>query len=400
MAQQPDAAASPEQQIGEAALVERLCALKPMLAEHAREAESSRKPVDSVMAAIEATGAYRYFVPKRYGGFEYSLSSFMTIGMELGRGCVSTAWVTTFCMEHNWLLGLYAQEAQDDIFGKQPYIIAPGALAPNGKATPVGGGYRVTGRWQWGTGVMHADWVMLGALAPTEDGGMTLKMFILPRDEVEVIDTWHIDGMVGTGSNDMAVEDVFIPAHRAVDLADVRDGTSPGSKLHNSPTFKMPMLPVLGLTAAAPAVGAMLEAVDLFAARMEGRTVYGTTSKQSDKPIAQSRLAQARISAEAAKQRLMALAEDVTGYGERGEPCPELDRARLRLSIAMLVRDCRDIVRSVIEASGASGHFLDNPMQRIARDLNTLSCHTVFDIDLGSEMYGRLLLGLEPNGPV
>ena len=68
---------------------------------------------------------------------------------------MSTAWVTTFCMEHNWLLGLYNQEAQDDIFGSQPYIIAPGALAPNGTATPVEGGYQVTGRWEWGTGVMH-----------------------------------------------------------------------------------------------------------------------------------------------------------------------------------------------------------------------------------------------------
>lgn len=388
------------EQVSEAELVRRLTDLTPLLAEHAREAELARKPVDSVMAAIEATGAYRYFVPKRYGGFEYSLAAFMDIGMALGRGCVSTAWVTTFCMEHNWLLGLFGQAAQDDIFGKQPYIIAPGALAPNGQAKPVDGGYRVTGRWQWGTGIMHADWAMFGALVPLETGGMTLKMFIAPKSDVEVIDTWHIDGMVGTGSNDIAVDDLFIPEHLCVDIADLRDGSSPGADLHDSPTFKMPMLPVLGLTAAAPAVGATLEAVDLFAQRMEGRTVYGTTSKQSDKPIAQARLAQARVAAEAARQRLLALANEVSDYGTRGEPCAELDRARLRLSIAMLVRDCRDIVRGVVEASGASGHFLHHPMQRIARDLNTLSCHTVFDVDLGSEMYGRLLLGLEPNGPV
>ncbi|MCR9277728.1 MAG: acyl-CoA dehydrogenase family protein [Pseudomonadaceae bacterium] len=386
--------------VSEAELVERLTNLTPLLTEHAREAEQQRKPVDSVMAAIEATGAYRYFVPKRYGGFEYSLTSFMEIGMALGRGCVSTAWVTTFCMEHNWLLGLFGEEAQDAIFGKQPYIIAPGALAPNGKATPVDGGYRVTGRWQWGTGIMHADWAMFGALAPLNDGSMTLKMFIAPKSDVDVIDTWHIDGMVGTGSNDIAVNDLFVPGHLCVDIAQLRDGNSPGARLHDSATFKMPMLPVLGLTAAAPAVGATLEAVDLFAQRMEGRTVYGTTSKQSDKPIAQSRLAQARIASEAARQRLLALANEVSAYGDAGQPCIDLDRARLRLSIAMLVRDCRDIVRGVVEASGASGHFLHHPMQRIARDLNTLSCHTVFDVDLGSEMYGRLLLGLEPNGPV
>ena len=399
MAQQasPD---TPSDHPSEAELVARLQQLTPMLAEHARQAEEDRKPVDAVMAAIEATGAYRYFVPKRFGGFEYSLSSFMDIGVALGRGCVSTAWVTTFCMEHNWLLALFDREAQEDIFGKQPYIIAPGALAPNGKATPVDGGYRLTGRWQWGTGVMHADWVMAGALAPADDESMTLKMFILPREQVEVLDTWYIDGMVGTGSNDMAVEDVFIPAHRCVEIAQLRDGTSPGALWHNSAIFKMPMLPVLGLTAAAPAVGATLEAVDLFKDRLAGRTVYGTTTKQSEKAIAQARLAAVSVSAAAAQERLYSLAKQVSDWGERDRACPVEERARFRASLALLVRDCRDIVRQVVEACGASGHFLHHPLQRIQRDLNTLSCHTVFDVDLGTELYGRTLLGLEPNAPV
>ena len=158
-------------------------------------------------------------------------------------------------MEHNWLLALYDKPAQDDIFGQHPYIIAPGSLAPNGKATPVDGGYRITGRWQWGTGVMHSGWVMVGAITPVEGReNPMLGMYVLPIDEAEVIDTWHIEGMVGTGSNDIAVNDVFVPAHRVVDLAMVRDGTSPGAQLHDSPIYKMPMLPVLGLTATAPLV--------------------------------------------------------------------------------------------------------------------------------------------------
>lgn len=147
----------------------------------------------------------------------------MDIGMILGEACISTGWVTTFCMEHNWLLSLYNQEAQDEIFGKQPYIIAPGALAPNGTATPVEGGYRVTGHWEWGTGVMHADWVMVGAITPGKDAP-TLNMFIIPRDQVEVLDTWHTAGMVATGSNDIKVSDVFVPAHLAQDISEMRDG--------------------------------------------------------------------------------------------------------------------------------------------------------------------------------
>lgn len=382
-------------------MIDALKSLVPMLREHAPLAEQQRKPSDAVMHAIEETGAYRWFVPKKYGGCEYSLSGFMEVGVALGEGCTSHAWVTTFCMEHNWLLSLYDQPAQDDIFGQHPYIIAPGSLAPNGKATPVEGGYRITGRWQWGTGVMHAGWVMVGALTPVEGReAPMLGMYVLPVDDAEIIDTWHVEGMVGTGSNDIAVNDVFVPGHRVVDLSTVRDGTSPGAQLHDAPIYKMPMLPVLGLTATAPLVGAARYAVQLFQERMEGRTVYGTTSKQSERALTQSRLAHAKVEMDSIVNQLFYVTRDVEAWGAKAEPCPELERARLRVEIGHLVRRSRNVVRDVVEACGASAHFLENPLQRTLRDLNTASCHTVFDLDLSTEIYGRLLVGLPPNAPI
>ncbi len=382
-------------------LIDALKNLVPLLRENAALAEQQRKPVDAVMQTIEETDAYRWFVPREYGGFEFSLTGFMEVGVALGGGCASTAWVTTFCMEHNWLLSLYDRPAQDDLFGSHGYIIAPGSLAPNGKATPVEGGFRVTGRWQWGTGVMHAGWAMVGALTPVEgsDAPM-LGMYVVPIDEVEVIDTWHIEGMVGTGSNDIALNDVFVPSHRVVDLATVRDGTSPGSRLHDAYIYKMPMMPVLGLTATAPLVGAAMHAVSLFEERMQKRTVYGTTSKQAERAMAQSRLALAKAEMASIHNQLFAIAEDVEAIGRSGEPCAEMDRARLRVEIGLIVRRARNVVRDVVEACGASAHFLENPLQRALRDLNTASCHTVFDLDLSSEIYGRLLVGLPPNAPV
>ena len=390
-----------EMATGERELIDALASLTPLLQEHAAEAETQRKPVDAVMEAIEATGAYRWFVPKAYGGYEYSLSGFIEAGVALGRGCTSHAWVTTFCMEHNWLLSLYDKPAQDDIFGRHPYIIAPGSLAPNGKATPVDGGYRISGRWQWGTGVMHADWAMLGVLTPVPgQDAPILGMYVVPIEEVQVIDTWFVEGMVGTGSNDLAVEDVFVPGHRMVDLALVRDGTSPGAQIHAAAIYRMPMLPVLGLTATAPLVGAADRAVELFAERMQGRTVYGTKNKQSERALAQSRLAHCKVELDSVTHQLFNVTRQVEAWGQRGEPCPELERARLRVEIGHIVRRSRNLVRDVVEACGASAHFLDNPLQRLLRDLNTASCHTVFDLDLSSEIYGRLLVGLPPNAPV
>ena len=382
-------------------LIEQIKALVPMIAENAAVAEQQRKPVDAVMQAIEETGAYRWFVPKTYGGFEYSLRGFIEIGVAMGQACASHAWVTTFCMEHNWLLALYEQPAQDDIFGQHPYIIAPGSLAPNGTAEAVEGGYRITGRWQWGTGVMHANWAMVGALVTLPGAeNPTLGMFVVPIDEVEVIDTWRIEGMVGTGSNDIALHDVFVPAHRVIDLALVRDGTSPGSRLHNSPIYKMPMLPVLGLTAAAPLVGAASNAVELFAERMQGRTVYGTANKQSERALTQSRLAHAKVEMHSILNQLFHIVDEVEAFGTAGQGCGELDRARLRVDLGHIVRRARNVVRDTVEACGASAHFLDNPLQRALRDINTASCHTVFDLDVSSENYGRLLVGLPANSPV
>ena len=143
---------------------------------------------------------------------------------------------------------------------------------------------------------MHANWVMVGAMSPVEgrDAPM-LAMYLLPIDEVEVLDTWYVQGMVGTGSNDIVVNDVFVPAHRCIDISLLRDGTSPGAQFHKADLYRMPMLPVLGLTAAAPLVGAAQQAVDVFAENIANRTVYGTTTKQQDKAVVQSRLAQAGL---------------------------------------------------------------------------------------------------------
>jgi alkylation response protein AidB-like acyl-CoA dehydrogenase len=382
-------------------LIERIRALAPMVEAHARQAELDRKPVDAVMRAIEETGAYRWFVPKRYGGYEFSLEGFMDVGTALGAACLSTGWVVTFCMEHNWLLGLYNRQAQEDIFGRQPYIIAPGALAPKGRAVPVEGGYRVTGRWEWGTGVMHADWVMVGALTPSATSDQPeLCMYLLPIADAKVIDTWHMAGMVGTGSNDIAVENAFVPAHRKQNIMEMRAGNSPGAAVHGTPTYRMPMLPVLGLTAAAPAVGGAQKAVALFRTRLGERTVYGTTTKQSDKATSHVRLGLLEERAASLEAKLKRIARSVMAWGESGEVCPELERASLRVQIASVVRESRDIARDVVEASGAHAHFLDNPLQRILRDMHTLSCHTVFDLDLAAEQHGRLLLGLPPSAPV
>ena len=385
----------------ESELIERIERLVPLVEENALRAERERKPVDEVMSAIEATDLYRYFVPQRFGGFEFSVEGFLRIGTSLGEACLSTAWVTTFCMEHNWLLALFGREAQEDLFGRQPYIIAPGMLAPAGVAVPEDGGFRLSGRWEWGTGVMHADWVLVGARTEGCDPQQPdLHMYAVPRSEVSVLETWNPAGMVGTGSNEVCIENVFVPGHLRQDINELRDGGSPGGRWLQRPLYRMPMLPFLGLTAAAPLVGGARRAVRLYQQQVAKRIVYGTADKHRERAVTQARLG--RVSARMAglERALYGMGKEIYALGTRGGTSEPVERAQLRVRLAMLVREAKEIVGEVVEASGAHAHFLDNPLQRIQRDLNTAAGHTVFDLDAGTELYGRLLLGLPPNLPI
>lgn len=381
-------------------LAARTTALKPMLAAHAREAEAIRKPVDAVWDAIRKTGVFYHFVPKRYGGLEFDVESFVDTMLPLAEGCSSTGWVTSFCVEHNWMMAQFPEKAQAEIFGQFPYIVAPGVTQPPGKAVKADGGYRLTGRWKWGTGVMHADWVLCTGQLP--DGAMppTIMFFAMPVSDIVILDTWNVDGMIGTGSNDIVATDVFVPEHRMLDFTHMREGRAPGSLLHDNPIYKMPMLPFLALTAAIPAVGNARNAIACFRERLKERVVFGTDAKQADKPAAQMRLAMADMQTRTAELLIRDVARTLMTFGQRGRPAEPAERISLRAQIAYAMELCRTAIRIVCEASGSSGHFMDNPLQRSLRDINVMSSHVVYDLDAATELHGRAMIGLPPNSPL
>jgi len=381
-------------------LIRRTTALKPLIAAHARECEALRRPVDEVWNAIRKTGVFYHFVPRVYGGLEFDVDSFIDAMMPIGEACASTGWVTSFCVEHNWMLAQFPKALQDETFGgKFPYVIAPGVTMPPGVATPASGGYRLTGRWKWGTGVMHADWVMVTGVVPGELPPRVF-FFAVPAGEVKVPDTWHVDGMSGTGSNDIVVEDVFVPEHRVMDMGDMRTGKAHGAQLYSNPIYRMPMLPFLAVTAAIPAVGAARSAVASFRERLSTRNMHGTDQKQADKPAAQMRLAKADFLTKNAELLLRRAARSNVELGARDKPAEVSERIELRLHVAQAMAMCREAIITICEASGAGAHFVDNPIQRALRDVNVMSSHVVYDLDGALELHGRAMIGLPPNSPV
>ena len=367
-------------------LLDRVRAVTPMITARSFEAEALRRPLDEVIDALKATGVFRAFVARRHGGYELDLGTFVDVGLAVAHADPSMGWVTTFYMEHNWLLtALFSDELQEEVFGSQPYVLAPGSVNPSGRAVPVEGGWSLSGRWQFGTGICHADWVLVSGRVDGEDAPRT---FLLPRDEVEVKDTWHVDGMAATGSRDLIVSDAFVPTHRAslpVPPAAVAGPDAPY-------LVRIPLPPMLSLTAALPALGAAQRAVELFEGRLTRRIVFGTGKPQAVRVPTQVRLANLLAEVDEAEMLIRAIADRMQAHAEGRTALGSVEQLQLRLSIAHVVRRCRDVVRDVVEASGASVHHLDHELQRIHRDIHMICAHTVFDVDLVAEGIGKALV--------
>jgi len=381
-------------------LLERIQALVPDLAAQAPEAERLRRPTDASIRMLEDSGLFRMMVPRAYGGMELDLDTFLEVGLALGEADMSLAWVASFCVEHNWMLCQFPERFQRELYTGKSHILAPGVIAPTGMAMREAGGFRLKGRWQWGTGVMHASWVIVGAMADLEPGELPtpakMRFLALPIEDVKVDDTWYVDGMVGTGSNDIVIDGALVPEERSVSIGEMTVGQAPGSRLHAGPLYHTPMLPILVLASAMPVVGQRRAIVRGFRERLTNHVrLNAAMTKQSDKPALQMRLGKAAIEARQAELSLRDIADEVRAVRNRAT---HLQRSRWVATGAHAVHQARRVLHEVSEASGASAHFLHHALQRAVRDANVASCHIVFDFDTHREVYGKLLLGLEAPG--
>jgi 3-hydroxy-9,10-secoandrosta-1,3,5(10)-triene-9,17-dione monooxygenase len=171
-------------------------------------------------ATIDDLNASRFtdlLVPVRYGGSQADFPAILDPVRRMAHGCASSAWTIGFYALHNWVLALFDERAQDEAFATRPFL-APAPLAPTGRGVPTNDGVRLTGRWSLATGVMHGNWIIVGALCGTEEdpAGIYPALALLPAADIQIEDVWHTDGMRATGCNDVVITDVFVPAHFAV----------------------------------------------------------------------------------------------------------------------------------------------------------------------------------------
>src|SRR5688572_691618 len=183
-------------------LLERAAAIRPILERNAEQTDALRRLPDEIVRALKDSGLCRLMVPRRLGGSQTSIRTYVEVTAEIGRGCGSTAWVSSLINVCAWLAALFPERAQQEVWGGDRDAWVAGSLAPHGVAVPVDGGWRVTGRWPWASGSLHAQWVACGIHMSDERGETTnLGLSLMPINAVTIEDTWFMAGMKGTGSN-------------------------------------------------------------------------------------------------------------------------------------------------------------------------------------------------------
>jgi alkylation response protein AidB-like acyl-CoA dehydrogenase len=377
-------------------VVGRSSALVPLLRENAVATEKAHRLAPGNVEALAEAGVFKLTVPRRFGGFEADLATQNVVMENLARGCGSTAWVCTVCTACIWMVGLFPDATQDEVF-ETPCVRVAGVLAAAATATRRDGGYVVSGRWPFNTGCLDAHWAALGVPLGSGDDPQ-LAIALIPYSELRILDDWYVTGLAGTGSNTVVAEEVFVPDHHLLPVERASREDYLSERNADSPLFRYALAPFLVAGSASTAIGLAREAMDVFVERASRRGItYTAYERQADAPIAHLELGEAALKVEAAallRDRASALVMD---KAVRSETWTTRERVEVRAHTAYAVRLAKEAVQLLFDASGATSLREDVPMQRLARDLQAISLHSLLLPSTNVELLGRTLFGLEPN---
>jgi|APGre2960657505_1045072.scaffolds.fasta_scaffold14883_3 3-hydroxy-9,10-secoandrosta-1,3,5(10)-triene-9,17-dione monooxygenase len=389
-------AATPEKlhTVTAADLIKRVGTLAPKLIERRAKGASLRRLPDETMADLVATTALRACMPARFGGHELPFGTHTDVAMELAKTCGSTGWVAGIIGSHNWWLGKYQIESQHEVWDNNADALVAAAFAskPGTKAVAVDGGYRVSGEWMWCSGIDHCDWCSLMTPVPQASGPPDLVMVLLKRGDYTVHDVWNVPGMKATGSNNVIVDDLFVPKYRATRVAELNNKASPGQKLNESWIYKLPMLDVFGYSVAGPTLGCARGALEGFIASMTGRSGLDG-SKVTDHPTLQARVAESSAEIDAAQALYDTDMAFLRATAQANGDLTSAEIGRIKRNCAYVVTLAKRAASRLIEAMGANGVSDSNPVAIAFADTMAGASHRALNWDVNGVAYGKILFG-------
>jgi 3-hydroxy-9,10-secoandrosta-1,3,5(10)-triene-9,17-dione monooxygenase len=383
-------------------LVARAEELIPALRERAAQAEELRRLPDETIADLHSSGLFRILQPARVGGSELPFRALFELTAVIGRGCGSTAWVLANLAAHHWLLGMWHPEAQDEIWGEAPdSLISSALIFARGRARRVPDGYRLSGRWPFSSGVDPSTWNMFGAIVSDDETEQNEpRMFLVPARDYTIIDTWQVIGLAGTGSKDIEVADVFVPAYRTLATERIKGGPNRGSEVNPGTLYKLPAVSLFGFAIAGVSLGIARGAIQHFAETTRNRLSAYSGRNLADFTNIQVHLAEAAALADAAEAIVLRDCDEATRITEAGV-VPSLEqRARYRRDGAFAATLCTKAVDLLFAATGGGAIYERNPIQRAFRDVHAANAHYMLNWDVNGAVFGRVALGLPPDAPL
>ncbi len=375
-------------------LLTQTAALVPALAERESEACAVRSVPEATIADFHRLGILRVMQPRRFGGHQASFDIFSRMVETLAEGCAASAWVYAVLAEHQWIIACMPDRAQIDVWGDTPLAVASSSLAPRETARRTVGGWRLSGRFPFSSGCRHSQWAIIGAKAEDAAGNTPIRYMLVPVPQIEIVDDWHVLGLRGTGSCSLDVTDVFVPEHRTVLLADLLQGTTPGSAiLPDYPLLRAPRgflvpfsLPPVMFTLARRALTAVPAALRIRISR--------GVNEVAASEVVQMRLGEAAAAIEAAVLIMHARRAESVQALEAGDVITAEAVARNRRDITFAADQLRRGMDLLVEVSGARSVYDTDPLQALLRDILTIGTHTVVSRQGAMVPYGRIMLGL------
>jgi 3-hydroxy-9,10-secoandrosta-1,3,5(10)-triene-9,17-dione monooxygenase len=387
--------------VGADEALRRARALVPVLRERAARAETTREMPKETLDDLHRNGLFRIHQPRRWGGMELDFVAIFDIPAEIGRGCASTAWNVGNLAIHHWMLALYDERAQAEVWGENPdALIASGIAFPQGRGRRVDGGFVISGFWNFSSGVDPADWNMLAVLVQDGDRVVDHRMCLVPRSDYEIVDDWHVLGMRSTGSRSVRATEVFVPEHRALSMYRARGGADfPGARANPGALYRVPIAALGTHCLAGAGVGNAQAALGLTVEAVRERSTSYTAARMRDFQAVQLRVAAAGARVDAA--RLVVRSDCLEAQrtaAEGGVPSMEA-KLRFKRNVAYAMELCTEAVDTLHTMAGANGIYDRSPIQRLFRDQHALRGHIGFSWDAQGSPWGLVALGGEFASP-
>jgi len=369
--------------------------LVPILRARASETAALGKLPEATIEAMQEAGFFRIMQPARHGGFEMEPEVFFRVQMTLAEGCMSTAWVLGVVAIHNWQLALFDERAQQDVWGEDQSTLISSSYMPVGKVSRAEGGYQLSGHWGFSSGSKHCKWAFLGAMIPPENegGAPDYRTFLVQRADYEVVDNWDVSGLEGTGSNDIVVENAFVPGYRTHRAQHGFECDSPGNAVNTHPIYRLPFGQIFVRAVCSSAVGALKGVTDSYITVNKDRVGLNDGNKIATDPDAQMALAMAISTVDECEIIMFRNFDKMLEAAEAGATLSIGERIKMRFDASLVAGKCSDAINQMFISCGAQGIFRDHPLNRAWLDINAGRTHVAnnpfkFGRNLGGTLMG------------